>query len=207
MSTSKRWYYLLFGTVVAAFAMSMINHSNLGTVMTTVLWDGMAKQMGITIGQASYITSVVMILFLIFYDRRQIQLGTVVNFLLYGAAMDFFQWLLPDAQGLTARIVLAVVGIVILSIGIGIYAYANLGRGPYEGLGFALAEKNRWQLRYVRIALDFLFLFAGFMLGGAVGVSTIISAVISGVIIQATTTLLDRINHLGLSEGTQRRGL
>lgn len=69
------------------------------------------------------------------------------------------------------------------AVGTGLYASASLGRGSYEAVTFALAEKNHWQIKFVRMALDILVVVTGVLLGGKFG-RTLITVIISGPIIQ-----------------------
>ena len=67
-----------------------------------------------------------------------------------------------------------------------LYASASLGRGSYEAVTFALAEKNNWQVKIVRMILDILMVVTGVLLGGKFGACTIITVIISGPVIQFT---------------------
>ena len=77
-------------------------------------------------------------------------------------------------------------GVVLFAVGTVIYASANLGRGSYEALTFALAGKNAWPVKIVRMVLDVLMVVAGVLLGGSFGVCTIVTVLVSGPVIQAT---------------------
>ena len=75
-------------------------------------------------------------------------------------------------------------GVILFAVGTGLYASASLGRGSYEAVTFALAEKNHWQIKFVRMALDILVVVTGVLFGGKFGVCTLITVIISGPIIQ-----------------------
>lgn len=75
-------------------------------------------------------------------------------------------------------------GVVLFAVGTGLYASASLGRGSYEAVTFALAEKNHWQIKFVRMTLDILVVVTGVLFGGKFGVCTLITVIISGPIIQ-----------------------
>ena len=64
------------------------------------------------------------------------------------------------------------------AVGTGLYASASLGRGSYEAVTFALAEKNHWQIKFVRMALDILVVVTGVLFGGKFGVCTLITVII-----------------------------
>ena len=75
-------------------------------------------------------------------------------------------------------------GVILFAVGTGLYASASLGRGSYEAVTFALAEKNHWQVKIVRMVLDAIMVVIGILLGGKFGVCTIITVIVSGPIIQ-----------------------
>ena len=81
-------------------------------------------------------------------------------------------------------------GIVLFAVGTAIYSYADWGRGSYEAVTFALAKKHSWQIKYVRIALDIVVVLFGVFLGGKIGICTICTIFLSGVMIQKTLQLL-----------------
>lgn len=202
MQFKMRWMILIIGTIISAFGMCLLNVADQGQVTMAVLWDGMSKKLPISLGEACYVTSVIMIVFSLFYDRSQVRIGTVVHFILYGIAVDVFSSLIPQVSGSILRMLLyAAFGILFLGMGIGIYAFANLGRGPYEGVCFALCEKNNWQMKYIRAICDGFFILLGWVLGGAVGIVTIVNIVFCGYLIQLTTQGMNRLfigNHLAI---------
>lgn len=195
MKVIDQWLKLVGGTLIAALGMALINQAGLGNVILTVLWDGMSQKLPITIGLASYITSIMMILFSVVFDPKQVRLGTIVHFLLFGAFMDFFGGLLPTVTAMSHQMLVAIIGVILLSVGIGVYAHANLGRGPYEGICFAISEKWQVDLKIIRTCLDGLFAGVGFIMGGAVGLATLFNLLVSGSIIQGVIDLLDQ-RHL-----------
>jgi len=193
MSVAARWAVLVLGTIVAALGMCLLDLANEGQVTMAVLWDGMSQKLPVTIGQACYLTSLFMIAFSLYYDRSQVRLGTVLHFILYGFAFDFFLPRLPQPSTFGMVLAYAALGILLLGVGIGVYAYARLGRGPYEGVTFALCEKRQWQMKYVRAVCDGVFILIGAALGGAVGLVTLLNLFLCGVLIQRTTMGLDRL--------------
>ena len=88
------------------------------------------------------------------------------------------------------------VGIVLFAVGTGLYAAADLGRGSYEAVTFALAEKNHWQVKVVRMILDAAMVVIGVILGGKFGVCTVVTVIVSGPIIQFPVGRAKRIIKL-----------
>ena len=75
-------------------------------------------------------------------------------------------------------------GVILFAAGTGLYASTSLGRGSYEAVTFALAEKNNWQVKIVRMILDVIMVVTGVLLGGSFGVCTIVTIIVSGPVIQ-----------------------
>ena len=84
-------------------------------------------------------------------------------------------------------------GVLLFAIGTGFYASASLGRGSYEALTFALAEKNGWQVKIVRMILDIIMVVSGVLLGGKFGICTIITIIVSGPVIQLTVSVAKKL--------------
>ena len=134
-----------------------------------------------------------MVLFLLVYDKKQIRLGTIIVFILYGFVLDLTVMYVPAPENTLLQWVVMFVGIIVFGIGIGVYAYTDLGRGPYDGICFAFVEKKNWQMKYVRAVADGSCLVAGFLMGGEIGVATVTSMILSGYFIQITTEVMDKI--------------
>lgn len=90
MSTSKKIFIIVLGSIIAGFGIATAIHAGFGSATLAVLWEGISKQVGITIGQASILVSLVMLLFILFYDRKQIHIGTIIHAIVYGVSIDFF---------------------------------------------------------------------------------------------------------------------
>lgn len=98
--------------------------------------------------------------------------------------MDLFANCHVYSEYLWLNLLIMLLGIVLFAAGTGLYASASLGRGSYEALTFALAEKNNWQVKTVRMVLDALMVIIGVLLGGKFGICTVVTILISGPIIQ-----------------------
>lgn len=140
----------------------------------------------VSIGMASMIVAIVMIVFAFFYDRSQIHIGTILYQIVYSLCVDLFANAHVYSTHIWVNALIMLLGIVILAIGTGFYAAASLGRGSYEALTFSLAEKNNWQVKIVRMVLDVVMVVTGVMLGGKFGICTIVTILISGPVIQFT---------------------
>lgn len=199
MNTIKKLFLVVTGTIIASFGMDLGIHAGFGGATLAVLWDGVSRTFSITVGQASLIIAGIMILFCFFYDREQVNWGTLLYQILYSSFLDIFRPLLRYPEHPVPRFLLMVLGIAIFAVGSGFYAYANFGRGAYDALTFALHRKNGWQPRYVRIVLDVIWVVSGALLGGKFGLCTLVTIALSGFLLQKTVETLKKIHFLRLS--------
>lgn len=182
--TLKKLAILVIGSIIAAYGITLALYAGFGGATLAVLWQGIARTFHISIGTASFVVAVGMILFALIYDKSQIRIGTVLYQIIYSTCVDLFanchiystyQWI---------NFLIMLLGVVLFAVGTGLYASASLGRGSYEAVTFALAEKNHWQIKFVRMTLDILVVVTGVLFGGKFGVCTLITVIISGPIIQ-----------------------
>jgi len=182
----KKVIIIVLGSVIAAYGITLALYAGFGGATLAVLWQGISRTFHVSIGMASLLVAIAMIMFVFFYDRSQIQIGTILYQIVYSFCVDAF----ADAHIYSVHIwvnaLIMLLGIVIFAVGTGFYAAASLGRGSYEALTFSLAEKNGWQVRTVRMILDTLMVVSGVLLGGKFGICTIVTILVSGPVIQCT---------------------
>lgn len=168
----KKIAVIIIGSVIAAYGITLALYAGFGGATLAVLWQGISGTFHVSIGAASFIVAMIMILFVLIYDRSQIHIGTILYQIVYSLCVDLF------------------------AVGTGLYAAADLGRGSYEAVTFALAEKNHWQVKKVRMILDATMVVIGVILGGKFGVCTVVTVIVSGPIIQFTVGRAKRIIKL-----------
>lgn len=149
---------------------------------------GISRTFHISIGMASLIVAIVMIVFAFFYDRSQIHIGTILYQIVYSLCVDLIANAHVYSTHLWVNALIMLLGVMLFAVGTGFYAAASLGRGSYEALTFSLAEKNGWQVKVVRMILDIVMVIAGVLLGGKFGICTIVTIIISGPVIQFTAS-------------------
>lgn len=177
---------ILAGSILSAYGITLAIYAGFGSATLAVLWQGISKVTGMSIGMASFAVAAVMIVFVWFYDRSQIHIGTILYQVVYSGFVEIFSGVQRYPGIAWLNFLLMCAGVVLFAAGTGIYASANLGRGSYEALTFALAGKNAWPVKIVRMVLDVLMVVAGVLLGGSFGVCTIVTVLVSGPVIQAT---------------------
>lgn len=189
----KKIIIIVVGSIIAAYGITLALYAGFGGATLAVLWQGISKTFHISIGMASLIVAIVMIVFVFFYDRSQIHIGTILYQIVYSLCVDLFANVHVYSTHLWVNALIMLLGVVFFSIGTGFYAAASLGRGSYEALTFSLAEKNGWQVKVVRMILDMLMVIAGVLLGGKFGICTIVTIIISGPVIQFAASKTKKI--------------
>ena len=182
----KKIIIIVIGSIIAAYGMTLALYAGFGGATLAVLWQGISKTFHMSIGMASLIVAVVMIVFAFFYDRSQIHVGTILYQIVYSFCVDMFANAHVYSKYMLVNALIMLLGVLLFAVGTGFYATASLGRGSYEALTFSLAEKNGWQVKVVRMILDIIMVIAGVLLGGKFGICTIVTIIISGPVIQFT---------------------
>ena len=185
---TKKIIIIVIGSIIAAYGITLALYAGFGGATLAVLWQGISRTFHISIGMASLIVAIIMIVFSFFYDRSQIHIGTIIYQLVYSLCVDSFANAHVYSTHLWVNALIMLLGVMLFAVGTGVYAAASLGRGSYEALTFSLAEKNGWQVKAVRMILDIVMVLTGVLLGGKFGICTIVTIIISGPIIQFTAS-------------------
>lgn len=177
----------LFGTGEA-----MLVAAHLGNSPWTVFAQGTAMRAGLSIGLMTNLIGALVLLLWIPLRQRP-GLGTVANVLIVGTALDVALRWLPDLNALPGRVMLCVGGILVVALGSGIYLTTGLGPGPRDGLMTGIARVSGRPLAAARVAVEATVLIAGWLLGGAAGLGTMLFAVFIGPCVQLAVRLIGRI--------------
>ena len=185
----RRLLPLVAGLVLCGIAFACIVQADLGLDPWDVLHQGVSDRTGIPIGTVSVLVSFVVVLGWIPL-RQRLGLGTILNAILIGTPMDVVLPHLPDPTTTAAHWALLIAGLLIAGPGIGMYIGARLGPGPRDGIMTGLAERGP-SIRLVRTGIELTALAVGFLLGGTVGIGTILFAVTVGPNVQFWLHKLD----------------
>jgi uncharacterized membrane protein YczE len=158
--------------------------STLGQLPWDVLHYGLALHLPLTIGQVVVATSFLVLL--LWIPLRQAPgLGTVLNAVLIGIALDVTLGLVTAPDSLVARAGFVVAGVLLNGLATALYIGAQLGPGPRDGLMTGWVRRTGLSVRLVRTSLEVLVVAIGWLLGGVVGVGTVLYAVAIGPLTQA----------------------
>ncbi|MBQ0829622.1 membrane protein YczE [Streptomyces tagetis] len=180
---ARRLIQLYGGLVLYGASSALLVRSGLGLEPWNVLHQGVSERTGLPMGVVVTLLGAVVLLLWIPLRQRP-GLGTVSNVLVIGAALDLTLALMPDARPMAVRIALLVAGIVLNGAATGLYIAARFGPGPRDGLMTGLNERTGLSVRLVRTAVEITVVVTGFLLGGTVGVGTLLYAVSIGPLAQ-----------------------
>ncbi len=179
----RRFTQLLVGLALYGWSMAMLVRSQLGLDPWDVFHQGLTNQLPFSFGQVTMgVGALVLLLWIPLRHRPGI--GTVLNVIVIGLAVDAGLALIPEADGWVERIALLVAGVVANGLAGALYVGARLGTGPRDGLWVALTARTGLSIRVVRTALELTVLGTGWLLGGTVGIGTLAYAVSIGPLVQ-----------------------
>ena len=179
-----QWGFFLGGLMVMSLGITMtIKGKAIGTSPWDVLHIGLYNQLGLTIGSWSIITGLLIILLTSLYLRQLPRIGTWLNMLLIGSFIDFFNWLLPNTTVFMWEFAYFISGFFVMSIGCALYISGDLGAGPRDTIMMIIASKG-YSVQTGRTAMEGFAVVSGWLLGGPVGVGTVILALGTGYVIQ-----------------------
>jgi uncharacterized membrane protein YczE len=180
---SRRLPQLYVGLVLYGVSLAMMVRAELGLAPWDVLHSGLIRHVPITLGQAVVVMSFVVLLLWIPL-REMPGLGTVSNAIVVGLAADATLGVLTPPDALWLRVSLLVLGIVGNGLATALYIGSQFGRGPRDGLMTGLARRTGWSLRLVRTGLEVTVVVLGLLLGGVLGLGTVLYAVLIGPLAQ-----------------------
>lgn len=182
-----RWTFYLVGLLVAALGITMtIKGYRLGIGPWDVFHVGLYRNFGLTIGSWSIISGLAIVVGTAIALKKLPKIGTWLNMVLLGVFIDIFNWLIPDFETLGAQIIIFILGVVVMGYGMGIYISPNIGAGPRDSLMLVFVEKFGISIKKVRTIIEIVVACLGWLLGGPVGVGTVIVALLIGQFVHYT---------------------
>ncbi|WP_335873026.1 YczE/YyaS/YitT family protein [Bacillus sp. 2205SS5-2] len=179
-----RWSFFIGGLLILALGIALtIKGKMFGIGPWDVFHYGLFLQLGLTIGSWSIIVGLLIISVTAIFTKKWPKMGAWLNMLLMGLFIDMFLLILPDVHSVIGQAIVFCVGLLVLGYGIGLYVSADFGAGPRDSLMLLLVEKTGWSVKWVRNAIEIVVFLFGWLLGGPVGIGTIVIAFLLGTII------------------------
>ncbi|HEX6888274.1 MAG TPA: hypothetical protein VF143_09220 [Candidatus Nanopelagicales bacterium] len=183
---------LLVGLFAFGTGEALLVHSDLGVSPWTVLAEGLATQLPITIGTATLLISLVVLLLWVPLRERP-GLGTIANALVIALALQIGVTVLPTPTAWLAQLGFVLGGIALVGLGSGLYLTTNLGPGPRDGWMTGLHQRTGWPVSRVRLGIELVVLTTGWLLGGTVGLGTVLFALLIGPAVAQGLALAGRV--------------
>lgn len=174
----QRAIRLLLGLVLFGASLALLIKAGLGLDPWDVFAQGFSRRTGLSIGTVTIVTSLVLLLAWIPL-RQRLDVGTLANALVVGLVIDLGLTVLPDPAGLAAQVAYLVVAVIGCGVGSGLYIGAGWGPGARDGIMTGLAARGV-PLYLARGAIELSALLVGWLLGGSVGIGTIVFALAIG---------------------------
>lgn len=182
-----RWIFFFAGLMILGLGVALtVKGQSFGVGSWDVLHIGLFKQLGLSIGLWSIIMGIIVITVASIGLREFPRIGTFANMVFIGIFIDLFNWLIPDPHTLFTQFIALILGAVLIASGSGIYISANLGAGPRDSLMLLIVKKSSLSIATSRTIMEVFVAVAGFLLGGPLGVGTVLIAFAVGPIIQVT---------------------
>jgi len=185
-------FFLIFGLTIFGLGEGLLILSTTGNSPWSVLAEGISLNSSLSIGAATFFVSVG-VLFLWFFLKQKPGLGTIFNIIVIAAMIDFTLNYFQPPSSLFIKYLLAVLAVILVGLGSGIYLVANLGPGPRDGLMTGLTKTTNLPIALVRAFLEITVVIIGWYLGGTVGVGTLIFAFGIGPCVALGLFLVDKI--------------
>jgi uncharacterized membrane protein YczE len=186
----RRIVQLLVGLFLYGAGCALTVEAGLGVDPWTVFAQGLSVRTGIGIG---WITNIVGFFVLLLWIplRQKPGVGTIANILLVGTSMQIVLGVVPTVTGFVAQFATLLGGILLVALASGLYIGARFGPGPRDGLMTGLNARLGWPIWLCRALVELSVLLVGWLLGGTVGIGTVLFAVMIGPLVHVALPMLD----------------
>ena len=214
----KRLILFFLGISVIQFGVAMFLETSIGSDPFTVFTEGLAKVLSktplantalvemiagkheVTPGIANMIILIILFIIILLVDKKRIKIGTLICVVGVGPIIDLSMKVVSyfqiDTFPFLVRAVLVLVGCFIIAVGFSIASASNIGVAPNDIIPFIIQDKTKFQYRWIRISMDAILLVTGFLLGGTVGLGTIIAMLAIGPFIQLCLPYGEKVVNL-----------
>ncbi len=169
------FFYLCFGLTLFGLGEGLLLVSAAGASPWSVFAQGIYLKVGLSVGVITIFVSIVVLILWLPLNQKP-GIGTILNALIIGFMIDVCIKFVPTPEDFISQLFLAIVAVLTVGLGGGIYLVANLGAGPRDGLMIGLQKKTNLPIAAVRATLEITVMSIGWYLGGTVGIGTLLFA-------------------------------
>ena len=185
-------FFCCFGLMLFGLGEGLLIVSFTGASPWSVLAQGISLNVNLSIGMITFLISISVLILWIPLGQKP-GMATILNALIIALMIDFCIKFVPTPSNYYYQVILAIVSVIIVGIGGGIYLVSNLGAGPRDGLMVGLQNKTNLPIALVRATLEITVVSIGWYLGGTVGVGTLLFAFGIGPCVAFGLYLVDKL--------------
>ena len=186
------FFFLCFGLMLFGLGEGLLIVSFTGASPWSVLAQGISLNVNLSIGTITLVISIAVLILWIPLGQK-LGMGTIFNALIIALMIDLCIKFVPTPSSYTHQLILAVVSVITVGIGGGIYLVSNLGPGPRDGLMIGLQKVTNLPIATVRASLEISVVSVGWYLGGTVGIGTLLFAFGIGPCVALGLYLVDKV--------------
>lgn len=186
----KKCAAALFGIFLVSVGVAFNAQAGLGNDPVGIFYDGIRSSLGLTaeqLGVASNLVNLSLIVLLFVIGRRYINVGTIIYILPYGTFVNVGTYLYGNifaAGGLAWRVIASFIGCLFICFGVAVFILMDIGLDPMTGLAMVLRDRLHIEYRKAKVLFDITVMAVGFILGGKLGIVTVVTALCVGPTIQ-----------------------
>jgi len=185
-------FFCCFGLMLFGLGEGLLIVSFTGASPWSVLAQGLSLNVNLSIGMLTFLISVTVLILWIPLGQKP-GMATILNAIIIALMIDLCIKFVPTPSSYINQLILAVISVIIVGIGGGIYLVANLGAGPRDGLMVGLQKLSNFPIAAVRATLEISVVSVGWYLGGTVGIGTILFAFGIGPCVALGLYLVDKL--------------
>ena len=189
----KTLFLLIFGLIIFGLGEGLLIISTIGASPWNVFHQGLALNLGLSVGSCAFLMSLIVLLLWIFLDEK-IGMGTIFNFIIISIMIDVTIYFFKAPELWINQFLLCIISVLMVGLGSGIYLIARLGPGPRDGLMTGLQKKTGFSIALIRGAIELLVVLCGWILGGIVGSGTLLYVLGIGPAVAFGLNIVKKIN-------------
>ena len=189
-----KYYTRVLIAIIGIFFVGLGIAFNAGTLFgndpIAILYDGMRSVLGMSpeeLGLISNAVNIAMIVILFFIGKRYINIGTLIYIIPFGFFVSIGTYIynvVIDQDSFIQRVIAAVIGCSATYFGVALFIVVAIGLDPFTGVVMAIADKIGWNFRKTKICFDIVMVLIGYLMGGTLGIITLLTVATAGPVIQ-----------------------
>lgn len=187
----QRLPILLTGLFILSIGIYLVNLAYIGLAPWSVLHDGLAIVLDTTFGNVTIVLGLIILVISVVTLKTKIGLGTILNIMIVGNLINLYELFYNEkVDVLWMQIIVFSFGFFLTTFGRSLYIASNLGSGPRDSLFVGIARVTKYQVKHIKPVLELLVIIIGVLLGGNLGVGTVVLMGFSGLAVQSFFKIL-----------------